>query len=174
MPAIVPHPVSVPHPIIIPGHGSHGRDVDISWPWIVGYIAIGLIVWVVVAIVLIRHEKAQVAVNGYEHSGKDCAVLAILGGSIAALGWPLVTVGYVVWLIVRRFTRADPPKSWSGGYFDADGRPTDWNHVPLGYAQMTAAGWNFCDGCRTWSQATQEKPHKCRMTYIKGPFRAER
>lgn len=104
MPVIVPHPVSVPHPIIIPSGHHHGGS-DVSWPWIVGYIAVGLIVWVVAAIVLIRHEKAEAAANGYGQPDKDYAVLAILGGSIAALGWPLAAVGYVVWLIVRRFTR---------------------------------------------------------------------
>ena len=173
MPAIVPHPVSVPHPIIIPSGHHHGGN-DITWPWIAGYVAVAIAVWIVAAIALARQEKAELAAKGYGPPDKDSAQMAVLGGAAAAVFWPMSAVAAVVWLILRRFTREDPPKSWSGGYFDADGRPTDWNHVPLGYAQMTAAGWNFCDGCRTWSQATQEKPHKCRMTYIKGPFRAER
>lgn len=54
-----------------------------------------------------------------------------------------------------------PRKSWSGGYFDGRGRPTDWHGNPLGYAEMTAAGWDHCDACRTWIQATRDNPHDC-------------
>jgi hypothetical protein len=57
-------------------------------------------------------------------------------------------------------------KTWDGGYFDNDGRPTDWDGRPLGYHQMTEAGWGYCDGCRTWSQATKDSTHDCPMTYM--------
>ncbi|MFE1767249.1 hypothetical protein ACFW81_23900 [Streptomyces angustmyceticus] len=106
IPVPVPHPVTVPQPVIIPGHGSHGRDVDIPWPWIVGYITVGLVAWIVAAIVITRHEKAEIAASDYRSSfDKDDSVMALVIGMLAGALWPLSIAGYGVWLVVQRFTR---------------------------------------------------------------------
>jgi hypothetical protein len=50
------------------------------------------------------------------------------------------------------------------------GRPTHPDGTPYGYAEITAGGWESCEGCRTWGQWTTSNPHDCPGTYIKGPI----
>ena len=40
-------------------------------------------------------------------------------------------------------------------------RPSHPDGTPYSYAEITAEGWGFCDGCRMWSTATPERPHQC-------------
>ncbi|MDX3531178.1 hypothetical protein P1P75_33440 [Streptomyces sp. ID05-39B] len=49
-------------------------------------------------------------------------------------------------------------------------RPTHPDGTPYSYAEITAEGWEFCDGCRTWSTATAAHPHQCPETHISGPI----
>ncbi|MFK0124914.1 hypothetical protein ACIQSP_16555 [Streptomyces nigra] len=44
-------------------------------------------------------------------------------------------------------------------------RPTHPDGTPYSYAEITAEGWGFCDGCRMWSTSTPERPHQCADTY---------
>ena len=44
-------------------------------------------------------------------------------------------------------------------------RPTHPDGTPYTYAEITAEGWGFCDGCRMWSTGTPERPHECAGTY---------
>lgn len=48
-------------------------------------------------------------------------------------------------------------------------RPAHPDGTPYSYAEMTAEGWELCDGCRTWSTATPQHPHQCRETRMTGP-----
>ena len=42
------------------------------------------------------------------------------------------------------------------------GRPTHPYGTPYTYSQIIDAGWDYCDGCGTWSQNwTPENPHNC-------------
>jgi hypothetical protein len=50
------------------------------------------------------------------------------------------------------------------------GRPTHPDGTPYGYAEITAGGWESCEGCRTWGQWTTSNPHDCPGTYIRGPI----
>ncbi|MFJ8677278.1 hypothetical protein [Streptomyces sp. NPDC093589] len=94
----------MPHPIVIPGH-SHGGDIDIPWLWIVGYAAVGVIAWIVAAIILTRHGKAE-AESPYGSSfTKDDAAMSIVAGMVAGAVWPLTIAAYGVWRIVRHFTQ---------------------------------------------------------------------
>lgn len=78
----------------------HGHSSDVPWPWIVGYIAIGLIAWVIAAVLLVRHEQAASAhpVDGEQRG------MAVVGGMVAGIAWPLGLVAYGVWRIVQRLT----------------------------------------------------------------------
>ncbi|WP_371099899.1 hypothetical protein [Streptomyces sp. PU_AKi4] len=49
------------------------------------------------------------------------------------------------------------------------GRPTHPDGTPYSYAEMTAEGWEHCDGCRMWSTGTPQRPHQCPETHISGP-----
>jgi hypothetical protein len=55
--------------------------------------------------------------------------------------------------------RAASEEGWTG-------RPTR----PYGYSEITAGGWEACEGCRTWGQWNTQNPHDCPGTYIKGPM----
>jgi hypothetical protein len=59
--------------------------------------------------------------------------------------------------------RAASDNGWTG-------RPTHPDGTPYGYAEITAEGWESCEGCRTWGQWTINNPHDCPSTYIKGPI----
>ncbi|GAB2731625.1 hypothetical protein [Streptomyces bullii] len=48
-------------------------------------------------------------------------------------------------------------------------RPTHSDGTPYSYAEITAEGWDHCDGCRTWTTATPERPHQCPQTHMRGP-----
>ncbi|MFI1701987.1 hypothetical protein ACH419_39405 [Streptomyces bobili] len=51
-------------------------------------------------------------------------------------------------------------------------RPTHPDGTPYQYAEIVAEGWGYCDGCRTWSTGTPERPHQCPQTHIHGPSTA--
>ncbi|MBI0293306.1 hypothetical protein JBE04_02025 [Streptomyces sp. PRKS01-29] len=53
---------------------------------------------------------------------------------------------------------------------ESTGRPTHPDGTPYNYSEITAEGWEHCDGCRTWGQWTADNPHDCPNTYIQGPF----
>ncbi|MEU6990386.1 hypothetical protein ABZ953_06945 [Streptomyces sp. NPDC046465] len=85
-----------------PVHSNHhGNGGDVPWQIIVGYIAVGLIGWLVTAVLVIRHEQAK--------SGKpadvDDKIMAVAMGLVTCVGWPLVIVGYGVWKAIEAFTR---------------------------------------------------------------------
>ncbi|WP_019328838.1 hypothetical protein [Streptomyces sp. TOR3209] len=44
-------------------------------------------------------------------------------------------------------------------------RPTHPDGTPYSYAEITAEGWGFCEGCRMWTTGTPERPHECAETY---------
>lgn len=46
-------------------------------------------------------------------------------------------------------------------------RPTHPDGTPYQYAEITAEGWGYCDGCRTWSTGTPERPHQCPETHMR-------
>jgi hypothetical protein len=48
-------------------------------------------------------------------------------------------------------------------------RPTHPDGTPYSYAEIKAEGWDHCDGCRTWTTATPERPHQCPQTHTRGP-----
>ncbi|MEU0991254.1 hypothetical protein [Streptomyces sp. NPDC005953] len=52
-------------------------------------------------------------------------------------------------------------------------RPAHPDGTPYRYHEITAGGWGHCDGCRTWTTATTERPHECPKTYMKGPAAEE-
>ncbi|WP_331746786.1 hypothetical protein [Streptomyces sp. NBC_00842] len=52
-------------------------------------------------------------------------------------------------------------------------RPTHPDGTPYRYSEITAGGWDHCDGCRRWGQWTAEKPHDCPGPYINGPSQEE-
>jgi len=41
------------------------------------------------------------------------------------------------------------------------GRPKHPDGTPYNYSEITAGGWEHCDGCRTWGRWTAENPHAC-------------
>lgn len=45
-------------------------------------------------------------------------------------------------------------------------RPTHPDGTPYRYAEIAAEGWGFCEGCRMWSTATPERPHRCTETNL--------
>jgi sarcosine oxidase delta subunit len=51
---------------------------------------------------------------------------------------------------------------------DPTGRPTHPDGTPYRYSEITAEGWEHCDGCRQWGQWTIENPHDCPNTAITG------
>lgn len=51
-------------------------------------------------------------------------------------------------------------------------RPTHPDGTPYRHHEMVAEGWEFCDGCRTWSTATADDPHHCPGTHMSGPATA--
>ncbi|GAA4824414.1 hypothetical protein [Streptomyces ziwulingensis] len=81
----------------------HGRGGDVPWQVVVGYIAIGLIGWVITATLFLRHEQAKSS----KTVDSDAKVMAVLMGMTAAIGWPLAVVGFGIWKIVERFI-SDP------------------------------------------------------------------
>lgn len=52
---------------------------------------------------------------------------------------------------------------------DQTGRPTHPDGTPYQYSEITAEGWEHCDGCQQWGQWTVENPHDCTSTAIQGP-----
>lgn len=40
-------------------------------------------------------------------------------------------------------------------------RPAHPDGTPYRYHEIVAEGWEFCEGCHTWSTATIERPHTC-------------
>lgn len=86
--------------VIIPVHSGHGHGSDVPWPWIAGYIAIALIVWLGVAVACVRRQQAQSS----QPIDNDDKIEAVLAGMTAAIGWPLTLVGYGIWRIVQRLT----------------------------------------------------------------------
>lgn len=92
--------------IIIPTNSSHPGDGPPA-EYVIPYIAIGLLVWIVVAVAMARHEAAD------DHRGdgpppppdKDQLISGVMMGAAAAFAWPLTVVGGGVWLLVRHFTR---------------------------------------------------------------------
>ncbi|MFD8488666.1 hypothetical protein [Streptomyces sp. NPDC059712] len=40
-------------------------------------------------------------------------------------------------------------------------RPTHPDGTPYRHHEIVAEGWEFCEGCHTWSTATIERPHTC-------------
>lgn len=54
-------------------------------------------------------------------------------------------------------------------YREQPERPTRPDGSPYSFAEITARGWSFCDGCRLWTTATIGRPHNCVRTYAQGP-----
>ncbi|MEW2402192.1 hypothetical protein [Streptomyces sp. NPDC046862] len=77
-------------------------------------------------------------------------------------GWMFLLVRYD-WKKSGRYFRPDP------GVLEQRQRPTHPDGTPYRYAEMVAEGWDFCDGCRMWSTATVEQPHRCQQTNLSGP-----
>ncbi|MEU1284938.1 hypothetical protein [Kitasatospora sp. NPDC005856] len=77
--------------IIIPQPAHHGSGMPTEY--VIGYIAIALIVWIVTAVLLARYDD-----------NSDTG-LAVMAGAAAAIGWPLVVLGLPVWLLARAASR---------------------------------------------------------------------
>ncbi len=45
-------------------------------------------------------------------------------------------------------------------------RPAHPDGTPYTHAELTAEGWDYCDGCRLWTTATPDRPHQCAETYM--------
>lgn len=77
-------------------------------------------------------------------------------------GWMLLLVRYD-WKKAGRFYQ--PPE-----VREQKERPAHPDGTPYRYHEIVAEGWEHCDGCRTWTTATVERPHQCQQTYVRGPF----
>lgn len=88
-------------PLALVHSNHHGHGGDVPWQFVVGYIAIGLIGWLVTAIVVLRHEQAE----SNKPADTDDKIMAVFTGAGTFIGWPLVIVGYGIWKIVERFVR---------------------------------------------------------------------
>ncbi|WP_405682787.1 hypothetical protein [Streptomyces sp. NBC_01238] len=69
-----------------------------------------------------------------------------------------------VWRAIENPPAEAKPKSEA-----SSGRPTHPDGTPYRYNEITAGGWEHCDGCHSWGQWTVEEPHICPETFIKGP-----
>lgn len=83
--------------VIVTRH-HHGDDLNIPWPYWTGYIAIGLIVWLVAAIIFARHEQA----DSDKDMGAEDLAIAVAIGFCAAMIWPLTIAGVAVWTVLKR------------------------------------------------------------------------
>ncbi|WP_394436275.1 hypothetical protein [Streptomyces sp. SGAir0957] len=83
--------------VILARH-HHGNDVDIPWPYWTGYIAIGLMVWLVAAALVARHMRAE---TEKDLTSEDL-ITATAMGFCAAIMWPLTLVGAAVWKVLTR------------------------------------------------------------------------
>lgn len=79
----------------------HGHGSDVPWQFIVGYVTIGLIGWLITAILFVRHEQAKTD----KPADADDKVMAVMTGMITFVGWPLVIVAVGVWKAIGTFTR---------------------------------------------------------------------
>ena len=73
--------------------------------------------------------------------------------------WPCATIRVLDRLSAQAATEA------TGQLREQRERPTHPDGTPYTYAEITAEGWGFCDGCRMWSTGTPERPHECAGTY---------
>lgn len=81
--------------------GHHGHGSDLPWQVVVGYVAVGLIGWLVTAILVIRHEQAKTG----KPADSDDKIVAVFAGAITLIGWPLVIVAVGIWKAIEAFTR---------------------------------------------------------------------
>ncbi|GAA2838387.1 hypothetical protein RMN57_13105 [Kitasatospora sp. CM 4170] len=79
--------------IIVPQPAHHGPSSNVPTGYVVGYIAIALIVWAVATYLLARHDR------------DTDAFLAVMGGALAAVCWPLTFLAVPFWLIARAAAR---------------------------------------------------------------------
>lgn len=86
---------------------SHHHSSQIPTPWLLGYITIGILAWLATAIILIRHEQA----TSHEPADNDTKFMAIVGGLIGGIAWPLAIIGGAIWLIIQRLTQPTPTKT---------------------------------------------------------------
>ncbi|MYY79770.1 MULTISPECIES: hypothetical protein [unclassified Streptomyces] len=86
---------------VIPINTSDSHGGDIPWQYVVGYITIGLIVWLITAILILRHDLT----DSGEPIDNDEKILAVMMGLVTAAVWPLALVGFAIWKIVERAIR---------------------------------------------------------------------
>lgn len=79
----------------------HGHGSDVPWQIVVGYIVVGLIGWLVTAILVIRHEQAKTG----KTADADDKIVAVMTGLLTFVGWPLVLIGVGVWKAIETFIR---------------------------------------------------------------------
>ncbi|MFD7413504.1 hypothetical protein [Kitasatospora purpeofusca] len=76
-----------------PGHVSGGGGSNMPTAYLIGYIAIALAVWAVATYILARNDKDM------------DAFLAVMGGSVAAICWPLTFLAVPFWLLAKAAKR---------------------------------------------------------------------
>jgi hypothetical protein len=64
------------------------------------------------------------------------------------------------------------PPAHDDGPREQQARPTHPDGTPYRYHEIVAEGWEYCDGCHTWTTATREQPHQCAQTHLHGPAAA--
>ncbi|MGW3072341.1 hypothetical protein [Kitasatospora sp. NPDC001132] len=79
--------------IIIPQPAHHGASSNMPTGYVIGYIAVALIVWAVATYLLARHDK------------DTDAFLAVISGALAAVCWPLTILAAPFWLLARAAAR---------------------------------------------------------------------
>ncbi|UJV42075.1 hypothetical protein [Streptomyces sp. AMCC400023] len=92
--------------VIIPINSNHSGD-DPPAEFAILYAVVAVLVWIVVAVAVARHEAAD------DHRGdgpppspdKEQLISGVLVGAGAAFVWPLAIVAGAVWLLVRRLTQ---------------------------------------------------------------------
>ena len=90
-------------PLALVHSNHHGHGVDIHWQYVVAYTAIGLLGWLVTAVLVLRHEQA----TKNKPIDADDKIMAVFTGAGTFVGWPFVLIGFGIWRIVERFVR--PP-----------------------------------------------------------------
>lgn len=87
-------------PLALVRSGHHGHGGEVPWQFVVGYAAVGLIGWLVTAILVIRHEQAKTG----KPADADDKIVAVFAGSITFVAWPLVIVAVGIWKAIEAFT----------------------------------------------------------------------